>query len=234
MEKAGKYSDSIANAISQFWKTRTAQHDESADKSNRGSVTAGKQLDGFIDLLCMVAMDCGVPRECIYTKNNYLPGFFRASKDWDFLIISPKHKLLAVAELKSQVGSYGNNLNNRTEEALGSAVDLWTAFRDNQYPNQLAPWVGYLMVVGDDEGSNCVVRNYEPHFKVRPEFASATYIDRYRLLCQKLVTERHYTSAALIATRPNCIFKDVSADVSVTSMLNSLSGYLHGVIDEFV
>ena len=39
-------------------------------------------------------------------------------------------RLLAVIELKSQVGpSFGNNFNNRTEEAIGSAVDFWTAYR---------------------------------------------------------------------------------------------------------
>ncbi len=34
-------------------------------------------------------------------------------------------KLLAGIEFKSQVGSFGNNYNNRTEEAIGSAADIW-------------------------------------------------------------------------------------------------------------
>ena len=71
-------------------------------------------------------MDAGVPQECIYLKNNHIPGFYRATKDWDLIIISPKGDLVAAIELKSQVGSYGNNLNNRTEESLGSSEDFWT------------------------------------------------------------------------------------------------------------
>jgi len=50
-------------------------------------------------------------------------GRFRSSKNWDFLVITPRKKLLVAIELKSQVGSYGNNFNNRAEEAIGSAVD---------------------------------------------------------------------------------------------------------------
>jgi hypothetical protein len=53
-----------------------------------------------------------------------LPGFFRPTKEWDLLAIHDG-KLLAVIEAKSQVGpSFGNNFNNRTEEAMGSALDL--------------------------------------------------------------------------------------------------------------
>ena len=121
------YLKEITKAVSFFWKSKQKQLATSVDKSNRGAVVGGKQMDGFISLLKKVAENSGVPRSCIYTKNNYLPGFFRSSKNWDFLVISPSKKLIAAIELKSQIGSYGNNFNNRTEEAIGSAVDLWTA-----------------------------------------------------------------------------------------------------------
>lgn len=75
-------------------------------------------MDGFVALLTKVTLDSGIPQECIYTRSNQLPGYFRPTKDWDFLIISPTKKLIAVIEFKSQVGSFGNNFNNRTEEAL--------------------------------------------------------------------------------------------------------------------
>ena len=60
-------------------------------------------------------------------------------KDWDFLIISLANQLIAAIEFKSQVGSFGNNFNNRTEEALGSAVDLWTAFKEKGFPQTVPP-----------------------------------------------------------------------------------------------
>ena len=223
----------INEAVSAFWETKQKQLSSSGDNSNRGAVTAGKQLDGFIALLKDIAIQQGVPEECIYVSQAYLPGYFRSSKDWDFLIVTPKKKLAVAIELKSQVGSYGNNFNNRTEEAVGSAVDLWTAFREKQFPDQQAPWIGYLTVVGQDEASTSPVKNYEPFFPVRPEFNSASYLDRYRNLCQKLVLERHYSAAALVCTEGPGHYTKMSDATSIEVFINSLKGYLTGIADEF-
>lgn len=227
------YSHLVDKAVKSFWATKKRQLSESGDSTNRGAVVGGKQMNLFLALLRQVAIDAGIPTDCIITDHNYLPGYFRSSKDWDMLIISPDKKLLAAIELKSQVGSYGNNFNNRAEEAIGSAVDLWTAFREGQFPNQTAPWVGWLMLVGRDNTSLRVVKNFEPHFPVRPEFSRATYIDRYRILCQKLILERHYTSTALIWTDNETNYGDVAENISIHSFLSSFFGYLHGVANEF-
>ena len=227
------YSNHVSKAVKFFWNTKKRQLKDSGDSSNRGAVTGGKQMDGFIDLLKKVAIDAGIPADKIITKNNYVPGYFRSSKDWDMLIISPAGKLIAAIELKSQVGSYGNNFNNRTEEAIGSAVDLWTAFREGQFPGQQAPWVGWLMVVGADKASERVVKNYEPYFSVRKEFDGASYLDRYRILCQKLILERHYTSAALIWTSDEKTYGNLADDISIQRYLASFASYLNGVKDEF-
>lgn len=130
-----KYRNQIEAAIRLFGETRESQMkgQKKSGQGTRGSVTGGKQLDGFIELLVQVSKDMGIPESCIFTKGNQLPGFFRPTKDWDFLIITPKKALVAVIEFKSQIGSFGNNFNNRTEEALGSAIDLWTAFREKGF-----------------------------------------------------------------------------------------------------
>lgn len=227
------YTSLVACAVQSFWKTKKRQLTASGDSSNRGAVVAGKQLDGFISLLRTVAIDAGIPADCIVVNKNYLPGYFRSSKDWDMLIIAPSGKLIAAIELKSQVGSYGNNFNNRTEEAIGSAVDLWTAFREGQFPNQQVPWVGWLMIVGLDEESQRPVRNNELYFPVRQEFIGASYIDRYRILCQKLMLERHYTATALLCTSAEMSYEDVSSDVSIHHFLSSFVGYLSGMSYEF-
>lgn len=149
------------------------------------------------------------------------------------LVVTPNGKLLAAIELKSQVGSYGNNFNNRTEEAIGSAVDLWTAFREGQFPNQQAPWVGWLMVVGRDEASERPVRNFEPYFPVRKEFDGASYLKRYHLLCQKLISERHYTATTLLWTSDAVHYGDFSDDVSLGRFLVSFQNFLKSYADEF-
>lgn len=236
--KIENYSKLIEEAVAYFWNTRNKQlgdqiNREVKDAGNRGAVTGGKQMDGFVALLTRVALDAGVPASCIYTRSNQLPGYFRPTKDWDFLIISPTKKLIAVLEFKSQVGSFGNNFNNRTEEALGSAVDLWTAFRENVFPHQQAPWVGYLMTVERSPKSTCPIRIAEPHFGVMNEFRNTTYIDRYRILCRKLILERHYTSTALMWTSDAENFGDVAEDISIANFLSAFAGYLQGVAAEF-
>ena len=231
--KKNEYTLLIKAAIKSFWETKQRQLTASGDSSNRGAVVGGKQLDAFAELLKTLAIQQGVPEDCIYTSQAYLPGYFRSSKDWDFLIIAPNKKLIAAVELKSQIGSYGNNFNNRAEESIGSAVDLWTAFRENQFPNQAAPWIGYLTVVGKDEGSVSPVRNNEPHYPVLPEFKTASYLDRYRILCQKLILERHYSMAALVCTSGPDHYEGVSDDTSIEKFICSFLGHLIGTIHEF-
>lgn len=104
-------------------------------------------------------------------------------------------QFLAGIEFKSQVGSFGNNFNNRTEEAIGSASDLWAAYREGAFKPSARPWLGYMMLLEDAPGSSHPVKPSEPHFKVFPEFREASYAKRYEILLTKLVRERLYDSA---------------------------------------
>ena len=100
-------------------------------------------MDGFIELFRNVIVETGISEEFIFTKKSLvLPGFFRPTKEWDLLVVK-ENKLVAALEAKSQVGpSFGNNFNNRTEEAMGSALDLWTAFRKGNFNSGEQPFLG--------------------------------------------------------------------------------------------
>jgi len=159
-------------------------------------------MDGFIDLFADLMVDAGTPPDCIFRKKRFLelPGFFRPTKEWDIVVVKDS-SLVAAIEAKSQVGpSFGNNFNNRTEEAMGSALDLWTAYREGAYRASPQPFVGYFFMLEDCDGSTRPVRVREPHFEVFPEFVEASYMERYELFCRKLVIERHYTAAAFITS----------------------------------
>lgn len=158
-------------------------------------------MDGFIDLFTELVTPAGIPKSCIFRKRAVdLPGFFRPTKEWDMLIVR-EQKLIAAIEAKSQVGpSFGNNFNNRVEEAIGSALDLWTAFREKAYLDSPQPFLGYVFLLEDCEASNRPVGVKEPHFKVFPEFVNSSYLRRYELFCRKLVLERHYTASAFITS----------------------------------
>lgn len=189
-----------------FWETRGRQISRQKslgieDSGSRGAVTGGRQLDGFIRLAAGLLESNGVPRESIFTNSSLeLPGFFRPNKKWDLLVVDEGELVIAI-EFKSQSGpSFGNNFNNRTEEALGAALDFWTACRENVFGGKGAPWLGYFLVIEDCEKSSVPVHANAPHFPVLPEFVDASYKKRYEIFCGKLALERHYTAACLVTT----------------------------------
>lgn len=163
-----------------------------------------------------------------------LPGYFRPTKEWDLLIFNGQ-TLVAALEFKSQVGSFGNNANNRTEEALGTALDLWTVFREGGLGQGAPrPFLGWLMLIEDAPGSRRPAqRDRSPHFPLFPEFRGQGYMNRYHLLCQKMVRENLYTSAALIAsskeTGPNGDYSEVDPSTGLRQFLAALAGHAAAV-----
>jgi hypothetical protein len=191
-------------AIKHFWLTRTEQAKNqgkktgSRDSGARTAVTGGRQMDGFVSLVRDFLCKNGLPKAHVYCEKRIeLPGWYRPEKKWDLLIVS-NGRLLAGIEFKSQVGSFGNNYNNRTEEAIGSAADIWAAYREGAFKPSARPWLGYMMLLEEARGSMHPVRAQEPHFKVFPEFKDASYAKRYEILLTKLVRERLYDSACLL------------------------------------
>ena len=124
------YEKKARKAVKTFWgnreeATRKQIAANAVDQGERSSVTAGKNMDGFVDLVADLVRANGLDHAQIHRDRALLtlPGFFRPTKLWDFLVIHRGH-LVAAIELKSQVGpSFGNNFNNRTEEAIGTAHD---------------------------------------------------------------------------------------------------------------
>jgi hypothetical protein len=194
----------VAKAVAFYWQSRQQQADRQreqggTDRGARAAVTGGYQMSAFADLITGLLLEAGVDRQHIfYQKALELPGFFRPTKEWDLLVVRDG-QLIAALELKSQVGpSFGNNFNNRTEEAMGTALDLWTAYREGAFNKTIRPWLGYLFLLEDSDKSRSPVRVHEPHFKVFPEFQNASYAHRYELFCRKLVRECHYNAASFL------------------------------------
>jgi type II restriction enzyme len=159
-----------------------------------------------------------------------LPGYFRPTKLWDLLVINERRLIVAV-ELKSQVGpSFGNNFNNRTEEAIGTAHDLWTAYREDAFGKNPKPFVGWIMMVEDTEKSRSPVRDGSPHFPVFPEFQGASYLKRYDILCQRLVKEQLYSTAALLTSKRGAAktgkFGQMSDMTSLKTFVTSIAGHI--------
>jgi hypothetical protein len=147
------YETKAREAIKAFWGNREAARQKQiesgkADQGERAGVTAGKNMDGFRALVKDIVRLNGLGRAEICLKRQLLtlPGYFRPTKQWDMLVMNDV-RLVAAIEFKSQVGpSFGNNFNNRVEEAIGSAVDLWTAYREGAFGDNPRPFVGWLIL----------------------------------------------------------------------------------------
>lgn len=194
----------LQQAVRHFWKTRTAQARRQGgrtgerDRGARSAVTGGAQMDGFMKLVKSLLLENGVPEEAVFcNRRSEIPGYFRPEKQWDLVVVHDGH-LLAGIEFKSQVGSFGNNYNNRTEEAIGNATDLWTAYREGAYKPSERPWLGYLMLLEEAVKSTTGVNVREPHYRVFDEFRGASYATRYEILLTKLLRERLYDGACFI------------------------------------
>jgi Restriction endonuclease XhoI len=212
----------VSEAVAAFWNSRNNGATTGIQGGNRDSVVSGKNMDGFSALVGLVVSHCGLPDNAVCTRKSkvVLPGFFRATKNWDVLVIHER-RLLGVFEFKSQVGSFGNNFNNRSEEVIGSAADLWVAHHHGAYSdgsrrsrNRIEegsqallnpafyadprpPFLAWLMLLEESGASMTPVRCDEPHYEVFEEFRDASYARRYQILCERLVERQLYSAAAL-------------------------------------
>ncbi len=209
-----KFEDLVKDAVKQFWTGRISTTITS-QAGGRGSVIAGTNLNAFANLILVVGKYCGFDENDLIVASKgkqVIPGYFRATKEWDALVVY-KNRLIAAFELKSQVGSFGNNINNRSEEVLGSATDFWTAYREKGFESRKVgsaagdlfdlseskpPFLGFLMLLEECPKSISSVSVKEPHFKVFPEFVGASYAKRYEILLERLVAEKLYTSTCFL------------------------------------
>ena len=118
------------------------------DTGNRSQVTSGKHLDALAKVIISDIEAMGISPDCIIAGSSgvEIPGWFRATKKWDTLVFH-EDSLVAAIELKSMFSSYGNNLNNRVEEAVGESTDAMFAIK-NQLINHVVEGVTEAAVKG--------------------------------------------------------------------------------------
>ena len=224
--------EKLKKAVQMFWSLRNQQAQSQGgegekDRGDRSAVTGGKHLDGFRDLVAELLVASGLQRGTVYwRKKTELPGWYRAEKSWDLLVVADG-RLVAIVEFKSQVGSFGNNFNNRTEEAVGNATDLWAAYGEGAFKPSERPWLGYLMMLEDAPGSNSNVKVKETHFQVFTEFKEASYAKRYDVLMTKLVRSRLYDAGCfLMSSREGGIngeYREPNPELSFRNFIVSLA-----------
>ncbi|MFO1150374.1 MAG: PaeR7I family type II restriction endonuclease [Alsobacter sp.] len=241
-----KYEEEATNAIKLFWGTKDqaalAQAERGVqDVGTRAAVTAGKHLDAFVPLLSGIAKAQGLKNLSFQMGRmvSVIPGYFRPTKEWD-LIVMHNGQLAAVFELKSIGSSFGNNMNNRSEEAIGAAHDFWTAYREGAFGKDAPrPFLGWVMIMRECEDSTSKKKSSERFFPVFPEFKGASYAQRADILCRKLVQENLYTATALMLTdddkgKSEGHYRHLSDTASFKRLLATYAGHMAGLAAEVI
>ena len=203
------YNTELKKAVQHFWRTRGSQKKRQGgvtglkDAGNRAAVTGGKHADGFVRLIAAIVKDAAlhsVEINVTEKKPRTLPGFYRPCKEWDLVVLSD-NSLVAVVEVKSQVGSFGNNFNNRVEEALGNATDFWAAYREGAFKPSQKPWLGYLFMLEETPISMRPTQRITLNpYSIDEAFQQRSYAKRYELVCERLVRDRLYDAACFFTS----------------------------------
>ncbi len=194
-------------AVRTYWEVRMRQakkqkKEGKSDTGGRGQATGGKQLDAMAEVLREAFVDAGFSSKTIYkAKKIELPGYFRPAKRWDLLVMH-EGQLAAAVELKSQVGSFGNNFNNRAEEVIGAAVDFWKAY-EKDLLGKTRPWLGYFLMLEEHAKSTRPVKTRKLGFPIEEAFTDSSYKARYEILCRRMVEEGLYDAACLVTSSAN-------------------------------
>ena len=227
------YEKRVSIAVKSFWQVR-----------HQNGVRSGKTLDAFVELLTWVVHNHGLPEAVVLTgRKAQLPGFFRPTKSWD-IIIMDHEKLIAAIELKSIADSFGKNSNNRNEEALGSGVDIKEAFEEDAFEGLTRLFTGYLILVEDCPQTRTSVQIQMKHFRAMDEFLlnpevrddvyvknekgefprvdGISYMNRFDVLCRRLMQKNLYTAAAIIKSPRSAIdtgeYDSVTRETSIKAL----------------
>jgi hypothetical protein len=224
----------LQGAVQSYWDARAKNKEKQVeggkiDAGTRGEVTGGTQMGAMEVLVADILAEAGLEKLDVKTRTALeLPGYYRSEKKWDLIVVS-NGQLVTAMEFKSQVGpSFGNNFNNRSEEAIGSATDIWVAYREGRFGQTPAPFLGYFFLLEDCDKVKTPVRNKEPYFKVDPVFEKASYSKRYELLSRRLVLERVYSAACLImaTNSPKTQITQPAEDLSFQRFVAALRGHV--------
>jgi hypothetical protein len=226
------YEQRFAAAVREFWSTRDRQAADQllrgvSDTGSRSAVTGGQHLDAIATLTRQIFHDAGLNSPA---SSSVLPGYYRYAKNWD-VVVTYKGRLVAIIELKSHVGSFGNNQNNRIEEMIGQSRDIWLAARESLL-GDIRPWFGYLMLLEDHPNSRRPPGGgRRPLLPADPIFQDTSYLDRYKIAFERLRLEGDVNAACLLVSERTAATVEYP---DPTMSFNAFAAAIHGRVTEIV
>lgn len=191
--------DDLELAIAAYWGKKdeqmaAAQLAGSTAEGSSKAVRGGGHFNPIANLIARFFLDAGYPPESIHASGNMtrLPGFYRPTKAWDLVVVHDG-VLVAAVELKALGGpSFGNNYNNRVEEALGNGVDLDRASWRGLVGRE-KPWLGYFFIIQDEGGSRKSGRaGSGGAFPAEHVWDGASYQRRFALTGERMLDQGIY------------------------------------------
>ncbi len=229
-EKLPDYNDKVIVAVETYWQVRERQSRDSLaqgvlNPGLRSEVTGGRHLDEIQQLIINVFIDAGIPPSLIQVNTRPIAGYFRRDKSWD-IVVTVADRVVGIIELKSMAGtSPGQNFNNRTDEALGQAVDVWKAVERGIIDSPLRPWLGYFMLIEDSPSFNTPVKERRAVWAPDAEFDGSSYAKRYAIFFDRMVRERLLDAACLTMTdKSNGLIRFPSPSLSFQSFAAAIHG----------
>jgi hypothetical protein len=178
----------VGQAAQLFWSGRV------------GGTQAAKHDKPFLQLIASELSALGWPAHVAQSFNDkeaVVAGYFRVAKSWDVVCRDSSGRPRICVEFKSQVDSYGNNENNRYEEALGSGLDIRA-----RHGGDAA--LGFVLVICDEPQTRAITRPRVEDADSR--FLETSHIDRRIVFAERIVeyqlNERSlYDAAAVLLVR---------------------------------
>jgi hypothetical protein len=198
----------LETAVAAYWQTKDSQAAAarllgSSAEGTAGSVRAAGHFAPIAAVIARFFLDAGYPPASIGTGRPWvvLPAVFRPTKQWDLAIIH-RGVLVAAIELKGIGGdkdSIGRNYNNRVEEALGNALDLWRA-NDQGLVGPEKPWLGYFFLMEDTPTSRARKRPMTGFFPADPIWTGLSQQERFAMTAQRLLNDGLYDAVCYLAS----------------------------------
>ncbi|MFF5171747.1 PaeR7I family type II restriction endonuclease [Micromonospora sp. NPDC000089] len=191
----------IQHAVEDFWLKRSAQ-DEALEDGGKagGGARANGHMGTLTNIVAQEFHEAGLPSAEIHTGKPYLPGYYRARKQWD-IVVKYRGILVAAIEMKSQIKSVQRNINNRFEEALGTATDTHAAQAKNQAFGEVPPWLGYVFILAETTETETVPREPTMLYPCDPAFHKVTYNQRYQEMLRRFIGDNIYQAGWFITSK---------------------------------
>jgi hypothetical protein len=193
-------------AVAAYWQAKdkqlaAAKKIRSTAEGSAKAVRGGGQFNPLINLISRFFTDAGYPIESIGVKRGRvtLPSHYRPTKQWDLVVVH-KGVLVAAMEMKALGGpSFGNNYNNRIEEALGSSIDLKRAHLEGLTGPE-KPWLGYFFLMNDEEGSRRPIKVEKGPFPAEDLWQGRSYQERFAVAGSRLLDEDFYDAVCYLVS----------------------------------